>query len=41
VFYIALLLYWLSDGSRGKESTLAFLDRSLRIGVAVLRESAV
>ena len=40
VFYIALLLYWLSDGSPGKESTLAFLDRSLRIGVAALHESA-
>lgn len=40
VFYIALLLYWLSDGSPGKESTLAFLDRSLRIGVAALQESA-
>lgn len=41
VFYIALLLYWLSDVSPGKESTLAFLDRSLRMGVAVLEESAV
>jgi AcrR family transcriptional regulator len=41
LFYMALLLYWLSDSSPGKESTLAFLDRSLRIGVAVLQESAV
>lgn len=41
LFYMALLLYWLGDVSPGKESTLAFLDRSLRVGVAVLQESVV
>lgn len=37
IYYLGVLLYWLHDGSPGKQDTLAFLDRSLRIGVAVLR----
>src|ERR1044072_9745222 len=37
VFYIGALLYWLHDTSPGKQSTLAFLDRSLKIGVRVLQ----
>jgi len=37
IYYIGLLLYWLHDNSAGKQQTLAFLDRSLKIGVAVLR----
>ena len=36
VFYIGALLYWLHDTSPGKQSTLAFLDRSLRLGIGVL-----
>src|ERR1043165_4069351 len=36
-FYIGALLYWLHDTSPGKQSTLAFLDRSLKIGVRVLQ----
>ena len=36
VFYLGALLYWLHDTSPGKQSTLAFLDRSLKLGVAVL-----
>jgi AcrR family transcriptional regulator len=37
VYYIGLLLYWLHDASEGKQQTLAFLDRSLKVSVAVLR----
>ena len=37
VYYLGMLLYWLHDMSPGKQQTLAFLDRSLKIGVAVLR----
>ena len=37
VYYIGMLLYWLHDTSPGKQSTLAFLDRSLKIGVRVLQ----
>ena len=36
IYYVGLLLYWLHDSSEGKQQTLAFLDRSLKIGVAVL-----
>src|SRR6266536_6078112 len=35
VYYLGILLYWLHDPSPGKQQTLAFLDRSLKIGVAV------
>jgi len=38
IFYLGILLYWLHDPSPGKQQTLAFLDRSLKIGVAVLRQ---
>jgi AcrR family transcriptional regulator len=38
VYYLGILLYWLHDTSPGKQQTLAFLDRSLKIGVAVLRQ---
>jgi AcrR family transcriptional regulator len=38
IYYLGVLLYWLHDTSPDKEQTLAFLDRSLRIGVAVLRQ---
>jgi AcrR family transcriptional regulator len=37
VYYLGVLLYWLHDTSAGKQHTLAFLDRSLKIGVAMLR----
>lgn len=37
IYYIGALLFWLHDPSPGKERTLAFLDRSLKIGVALLR----
>ncbi len=35
--YLGLLLYWLNDTSPGKEQTLALLDRSLTIGISMLR----
>ena len=37
IYYLGILLYWLHDTSPAKQQTLAFLDRSLQIGVAVLR----
>jgi AcrR family transcriptional regulator len=38
IYYLGILLYWLHDTSPGKQQTLAFLDRSLKIGAAVLRQ---
>lgn len=35
-FYLGVLLYWLHDTSEGKQSTMAFLDRALKLGVAVM-----
>jgi AcrR family transcriptional regulator len=35
IYYIAALLYWLNDTSPRKQNTLAFLDRSLKIAVAI------
>lgn len=37
LFHFAMLTYWLQDTSRGKERTLALLDRSLRIGDSILK----
>ena len=37
LFYVTVLLYWLYDPTEGKQSTLAFRDRSLRIGAGILR----
>jgi AcrR family transcriptional regulator len=41
IFYVGVLLYWLHDDSPQKQNTLAFLDRSLRVGVAMLRKGTV
>jgi AcrR family transcriptional regulator len=38
IYYLGALLYWLHDSSEGKQNTLAFLDRSLSIGVSVLKQ---
>ena len=38
IYYLGALLYWLHDSSPGKQNTLAFLDRSLSIGVSVLEK---
>jgi AcrR family transcriptional regulator len=39
IFYLGALLYWLHDTSEGKQQTLAFLDRSLTMGVAMLKRA--
>ena len=36
IFYLGTVLYWLHDSSEGKQDTLAFLDRSLTMGVRLL-----
>jgi AcrR family transcriptional regulator len=41
LYYLGILLYWLHDTSEGKQQTLAFLDRSLDFGVAMLRKGTV
>jgi AcrR family transcriptional regulator len=38
LFHLAIITYWLQDGSPGKENTLALLDRSLKVGNAILRK---
>src|SRR5437660_11489444 len=37
IYYLGKLLYWLHDTSPGKQNTLAFLDRSLSLGVSMLK----
>jgi AcrR family transcriptional regulator len=37
IYYLGALLYWLYDSSEGKQNTLAFLDRSLTMGAAMLK----
>jgi len=41
IYYLGVLLYWLHDDSPGKQNTLAFLDRSLTLGVSMLRKGAL
>jgi AcrR family transcriptional regulator len=36
LYYLGVLLYWLNDSSPRKQNTLAFLDRTLKIGVAAI-----
>jgi AcrR family transcriptional regulator len=36
VYYMGVLLFWLYDTSEDKQHTLAFLDRSLHVGVSFL-----
>jgi AcrR family transcriptional regulator len=38
IYYLGILLYWLNDDSEGKQSTLALLDRSLKLGVMLLKK---
>src|SRR5947207_3349788 len=38
IYYLGALLFWLHDSSPGKQHTLAFLDRSLSIGVSFLKQ---
>lgn len=39
IYYLGALLYWLCDTSPGKQNTLAFLDRSLSMGAAMLGQT--
>jgi AcrR family transcriptional regulator len=41
IYYVGMLLYWLNDTSKGKQHTLALLDRSLNFGVAMLRKGSL
>jgi AcrR family transcriptional regulator len=36
LFHLAIITHWLQDDSRGKENTLALLDRALRVATKVL-----
>jgi AcrR family transcriptional regulator len=38
LFHLAIITYWLQDGSRGKEQTLALLDRCLKLAERMLRK---
>ena len=38
VFHLAMITYWLQDGSPGKEQTLAMLDRCLKLSTHFLRK---
>jgi AcrR family transcriptional regulator len=38
IYYLGVLLYWLHDESPGKQQTLAFLDRSLKAGIGLLKQ---
>jgi hypothetical protein len=38
VFQLAIISYWLQDGSRGKEQTLALLDRCLKLSAHFLKK---
>jgi len=36
IYYLGVLLFWLYDSSADKQNTIAFLDRSLHVGVSFL-----
>lgn len=38
LFYLGIVTYWLQDNSRGKQKTLALLDRALSFGTRALRK---
>jgi len=38
LFYLGIVTHWLQDNSRGKQKTLALLDRALKVGTQVLRK---
>jgi AcrR family transcriptional regulator len=38
LFYMGMVAYWLQDVSRGKQKTLALLDRALSIGAKLLKK---
>ena len=40
LFYLGIVAHWLQDSSRGKQKTLALLDRALSLGTRVLQKGA-
>ena len=38
LFYLGIVAHWLQDASRGKQKTLALLDRALNFGANVLKK---
>ena len=38
IYYLGVLLFWLYDSSEDKQHTVAFLDRSLHVGVSFLKD---
>lgn len=38
LFYMGIVTHWLQDSSRGKQRTLALLDRALKVGTHILRK---
>jgi AcrR family transcriptional regulator len=40
LFYIGIVTHWLHDASRGKQKTLALLDRSLKLATRVLKKGS-
>jgi AcrR family transcriptional regulator len=40
LFYLGVVAFWLQDGSRRKQKTLALLDRALNFGAQVLRKGS-
>ena len=40
LFYIGIVMHWLHDTSRGKQQTMALLDRSLKLAMQVLKKGA-
>jgi AcrR family transcriptional regulator len=39
IYYLGALLFWLHDSSPRKQNTLAFLDSTLKIGVAIVKRA--
>jgi AcrR family transcriptional regulator len=38
LFYLGIVTHWLHDGSRGKQKTLALMDRALNFGTRILNQ---
>ena len=38
LFYLGIVTHWLQDSSRGKQKTLALLDRALSLGTQVIKK---
>lgn len=38
LFYLGIVTHWLHDGSRGKQKTLALLDRALNLGTRLFKK---